>query len=169
MGRSRISFVAAMDKNRLIGGDGAIPWRLPADMKRFRELTWGKPVILGRRTYNSIPAKFRPLPGRHTIVVTNQQDYAAPGATVVHSLAEALAAAGDVPEIMIGGGAVLYTALLPAADCLYLTLVDGEFSGDTYFPAWDTAVWRECAREEHPTDERHAYAYTFLTLERIRP
>ena len=165
----RISLIVAMDKNRAIGVNGRIPWRLPDDMRRFRELTMGKPVVMGRKTYESIPARFRPLPGRHNIVVTRNELYAAPGATVVHSVPAALAAAGDVSEIMIGGGATLYEALLPQADCIYLTIVDGEFGGDTWLPPFAEGAWQEVAREHHAADAQHAYPFTFLTLVRRDP
>ena len=162
----RIALIVVMDRHRLIGAEGTLPWRLPDDARRFKALTMGKPVIMGRRTYESIPTRFRPLTGRHNIVVTRDPAYVAPGCTVVHTTAEALAAAGDVDEVMIAGGAALYAAFLPEADRLYLTLVHGDFSGDTYFPPIDWSQWREVAREEHPADERHAWTHTFLILER---
>lgn len=162
-----ISFVVAMAENRVIGANGRIPWHLPADLKWFRDVTLGKPVIMGRKTYESIPLKFRPLPGRQNIVVTRQHDYRAPGAQVVHSVHEALAAAGEAAEIMIGGGAQLYRLLLPQADRLYLTLVAGQFAGDTFFPAYDPTAWREQFRQEHPADARHRYAFAWVILERL--
>ncbi|HEX6385847.1 MAG TPA: dihydrofolate reductase, partial [Anaerolineae bacterium] len=161
-----ISFVVAMDRNRVIGVGGRLPWRLPDDMKWFKEVTMGKPVIMGRKTYDSIPNRFKPLAGRHNIVLTRNRDYRAEGATVVHSVEEALAATGDADEIMIGGGAQLYEALLPQADRLYLTLVDGTFEGDTYFPELDMREWRERYRQDHDPDERHLYRFTWLILER---
>jgi len=162
-----ISFVVAMDKNRVIGVNGRIPWHLPDDMKWFRDVTMGKPVIMGRKTYESIPDRFRPLVGRQNIVVTRQRDYAAPGAAVVHTLDEALAAAGNADEIIIGGGAALYTALLPRAKRLYLTLIDGELNGDAYFPAYDPAAWREISRQVHEADGRHPYRFIWQVLERV--
>ncbi len=156
-----------MDENGVIGVNGRIPWRLPDDMKWFRDVTMGKPVIMGRKTYESIPSRFRPLPGRHNIVVTRQPTYAAPGATVVHSMEEALQAAGDVDEIIIGGGGELYRLLLPQADRLYLTQVDGQFAGDAVFPQWNPANWQEQFRQHHPADERHPFAFTWLILERV--
>ena len=129
-----LAIVVAMDQNRLIGADNGLPWRLPDDMQWFVQQTMGKPVIMGRKTYESIPAKFRPLKGRHNIVLTRDCSYAAPGATVVHSVKEALAAAGDADEIIIGGGANLYAQLLPQTTRLYLTLVEAELAGDAYFP-----------------------------------
>jgi dihydrofolate reductase len=161
-----ISLIVAMDANRLIGAGNALPWRLPGDMKRFKGITLGKPVVMGRKTYESIPAQFRPLAGRHNIIVTRNQDYQAEGCTVVHSVAEALAAAGDVPEIMIGGGAQLYRALLPQANRLYLTLIDSTFEGDTYFPPLDFGQWRQLSSEEHPPDEHNPFGYRFMILER---
>lgn len=161
-----LSIVVAMDKNRLIGADNGLPWRLPDDMGWFVEKTMGKPVMMGRKTYESIPAKFRPLKGRHNIVLTRSHCYTAPGATVVHSVAEALDAAGNVPEIIIGGGANLYAQLLPQASRLYLTLIDAEFSGNAFFPEIDLAAWRETFRQHHPADERHAFAFTWLILQR---
>lgn len=161
-----IALIAALDKNRLIGAAGAIPWHLPDDMRWFVEQTMDKPVIMGRKTYDSIPPRFKPLKGRHNIIVTRQAAYTAPGCTVVHSPEAALAAAGDVPEIIIGGGAALYRYFLPQAHRLYLTLVDGEFSGDVYFPAYDPAAWQETFRRHHPTDGRHAHPFTWIILER---
>ncbi|HFQ93832.1 MAG TPA: dihydrofolate reductase [Anaerolineae bacterium] len=161
-----ISLIAAMDRNRLIGAAGRIPWHLPDDMRWFVEQTMGKPVIMGRKTYDSIPPRFKPLKGRHNIILTRQPDYAAAGCTVVHSPEAALAAAGDAPEIIIGGGAALYRHFLPQAGRLYLTLVDGEFSGDVYFPPYDPAAWQETFRQPHPADDRHPPPFTWLILER---
>ena len=164
--RPLLAFVVAMDKNRLIGADNRLPWRLPDDMKWFRQVTLGKPVIMGRKTYESIPPKFRPLPERVNVVVTRQLDYVAEGAIVVHSIAEALTAVAPQPEIIIAGGSQLYEQLLPQADRLYLTLVDGEFGGDAYFPAFDWDDWQEISRERHPSDGRHAVPFDWLILDR---
>lgn len=161
-----LAMVVAMDKNRLIGVDNGLPWRLPDDMQWFVQQTMGKPVIMGRKTYASIPAKFRPLKGRHNIVLTRDRRYAAPGATVVHSVEAALAAAGEVEEIIIGGGANLYAQLLPQTTRLYLTLVDAELEGDAYFPEIEWSAWRETFRQDHPADERHQFTFTWLILER---
>ena len=161
-----LAMVVAMDKNRLIGADNGLPWRLPDDMQWFVQQTMGKPVIMGRKTYESIPAKFRPLQGRHNIVLTREQSYEAPGATVVHSVEDALLAAGDAEEIIIGGGANLYAQLLPQTSRLYLTLVEAELDGDAYFPEIDWSAWRETFRHHHPADERHHFAFTWLILER---
>ena len=155
-----------MDHNRLIGVDGGLPWRLPEDMKHFRRVTMGKPVLMGRVTYESIPPRFRPLPGRTNIILTRQEAYAAPDCILVNSLDEALAAAAGQPELMVIGGAKLYEQLLPQAGRLYLTLVDGEFSGDAYFPELDWSQWREVSRQAFERDERHDAAFTILLLER---
>jgi dihydrofolate reductase len=166
--RPPIAFVVAMSRNRVIGIHNGLPWRLPDDMKCFVEITMGKPVIMGRRTYDSIPERFRPLSGRHNIVVTRNEAYDAPGATIVHSIEEALtAAAADMPEeIIIGGGAILYEALLPRADRLYLTRVEADVIGDAFFPALADAEWRTVASCFHDIDERHDYPFTWLLLER---
>jgi len=161
-----IAYVVAMDNNRLIGRDNALPWRLPDDMRWFREQTMGKPCVMGRKTYDSLPARSRPLPGRLNIVVTRNPDYEAPGAVVVHTIDDALRAAGDADEVIIVGGAELYRALLPRVDRLYLTHVHGAADGDVFFPPYDPAGWREVYRQEHPVDDRHPYAFTWLILER---
>jgi dihydrofolate reductase len=156
-----------MDRNGLIGAGDHLPWRLPDDMRRFREITLGKPVLMGRKTYESIHLRFRPLPGRTNIVLTHQTTYDAPGCTVVHSLPQALSAASGHEELMVIGGALLYEQLLPQADRIYLTLVDGEFEGDVFFPVLDETDWQEIAREEHGRDGRHAAPFTFLVLARL--
>lgn len=164
----RIAFVVAMDENRLIGRDNDLPWRLPEDMGWFRRQTIGKPCVMGRKTYDSLPDRFRPLPGRLNIVVTRNRGYGAPGAIVVHSVDDALAAAGDVEEIVVIGGADLFRRLLPVADRLYLTQVHGAAEGDVYFPEFKTDDWDEVFRQEHPVDERHRFAFTWLILDRNR-
>ncbi|MCP4423175.1 MAG: type 3 dihydrofolate reductase [Chloroflexi bacterium] len=164
--RPIISLIAAMDVNRVIGKDGRIPWRLPDDMKWFRQQTMGKPVIMGRKTYESIPERFRPLPGRHNIVVTRNEAYRIEGETVVHAVEEAVAAAGDVAEIMVIGGAELYAQFFPGADRLYLTLVEAMFPGDAYFPEMDSAEWRKVWQETHEIDARHPYPFVWLIFER---
>ncbi len=161
-----LSLIVAMDKNRLIGADNRLPWRLPDDMAWFKEKTMGKPVIMGRKTYQSIPKRFRPLPGRHNIVVTRNRDFTSPGCTVVYSIDAAIAAAGDVDEVVIVGGAQLYEQCLSQVTRIYLTLIDAEFDGDAYFPEIDPADWREIYCREHTADERHAYAFTWLIWER---
>ena len=163
-----IAIVVAIDQNRLIGADNGngLPWRLPDDMQWFVQQTMGKPVIMGRKTYESIPTKFRPLKGRHNIVLTRDRSYEARGATIVHSVEAALAAAGDVEEIVIGGGANLYAQLLPQTNRIYLTLIEAALDGDAHFPEIDWSAWRETFRQHHPADERHMFAFTWLILER---
>jgi dihydrofolate reductase len=156
-----LALIAAVAKNGVIGRGNALPWRLSADMQRFRALTTGHAVIMGRKTWESIG---RPLPGRQNIVVTRQRDYAAPGAVVTGSLDEAMAAiALPEPAYCIGGGE-LYAQALPRATTLHFTHIDREFSGDTRFPDLDASTWRETAREEHHAPE--GYAYAFVTYER---
>jgi len=161
-----ISLIVAMDKNGLIGAGSQVPWRLPDDMHHFRLTTMGKPVIMGRKTYESIPDRFRPLRGRKNIILTRQHDYLAPGCIVTHSLPSAIEVAGDVQEVMVIGGAEIYELFLPMADRIYLTLIDGQFEGDVYFPEIDRDGWHEIQREEHDIDDRHAYPFVFLLLVR---
>ncbi len=163
--RPLISIIVAMAENRVIGSDNALPWHLPADLKHFKAMTVGKPIIMGRKTWESLPGK---LPDRTHIIITANPDYAVAGCLVVHSLEAALEAAGDVSEVMIVGGAMLYQQALPLADRLYLTLVETQVEGDARFPEYDPAQWREIACQRHPSDEKNPYAYSFLTLSRIR-
>lgn len=160
----RIALVAAMAEHRVIGHDNRMPWHLPADLAHFKAVTYGKPVVMGRKTLESIG---RPLPGRHNIVVSRQADYRPEGVTVVADLEAALAAAGDVPELMIIGGATIYAQMLPRADRLYLTFIELAVDGDACFPAWEPGQWRELERERHEPDARNAHAYSFVTLERV--
>ena len=159
-----ISLIWAMDDNRLIGVENRLPWKLPADMKWFRRNTLGKPIIMGRKTFDSFGA--RPLPERTNIVVTRDKEYRAEGAVVVYSIDEALKAAGDAEEVMIIGGASFYEQMLPRADRLYITQVHGTFSGDAWFPEFAMDSWNEVAREEHPVDEKNNVACSFLSFER---
>ncbi len=163
---NKISLIVAMDKNRLIGAKNRLPWRLPDDMRWFVKQTMGKPVIMGRKTYDSIPPKFKPLNGRKNIILTRNKKYQVEGCAVVHSLEEALHAAGDVPEIIIGGGTQIYTLSLPIADRIYLTEVDGIFDGDTYFPETNWAEWQESYRQTHAADVRHTHSFTWIILDR---
>jgi dihydrofolate reductase len=157
-----ISLIVAMDQNRVIGLNNRTPWRLPADMKYFKKTTMGKPIIMGRKTYESIG---RPLPGRKNIVVTSSRHYKAEGCTVVHSIEDALSAAGE-GEVMVIGGARLYEQLLPVADRLYVTLLEKQFEGDTYFPEIDEGDWLEIAREDIEPGEDVPFRYSFIVLER---
>lgn len=162
-----ISIIAALDKNRLIGSTKGLPWYLPADLVHFKKVTLGKPVIMGRRTHETIG---KPLPERKNIVLTRDEDFRAPGCIVVHSTEEALRKAAEHPpaggEIMIIGGGQIYKEFLPLTDRMYLTLIDHEFTGDVYFPEFDWNEWREVKREEHEPDSKNPYKYTFVTLER---
>ncbi len=159
------SLVVAVARNGVIGRDNALPWRLPADLAHFKRVTMGHPVIMGRRTYESIG---KALPGRHNIVVTRNSSYSAPGCTVVPSLEAAWEAAGEAEEACIIGGTSLFREALPDMDVVYLTEVEAEVPGDTYFPQFDRGGWREVELGRHPPDERHAYAQRFLRLERRR-
>ncbi len=166
MARPRISIIAAVADNRVIGRANRLPWRLPADLRHFKALTMGKPMVMGRRTWESLPGL---LPGRPHIVVTRNPGYRAEGGQVVHSLREALQVAGEVPEVMIVGGAELYREALTLADRLYLTRVHATPQGDTLFPDYPAAEWREVAREVRPADDGNPLSCTFLTLDRLRP
>jgi len=158
-----LSIIAALSRNHVIGKDNQLPWRLPADLKHFKAVTLGKPVIMGRKTFESIG---KPLPGRDNIVVTRDPQYRADGIAVTHSLDDALAQAHAAPEIMLIGGAQLYTQALPRAQRLYLTLIHADFDGDAHFPDYEPSEWRETAREDHAPDEKNPYRYSFLILER---
>jgi dihydrofolate reductase len=164
--RPKISFVVAMDRNRLIGTGDALPWRLPDEMRRFKEITMSHPVLMGRKTYESIPQKFRPLEGRTNIVLTSQKGYEAPGCLVVHTLEQALTAVSPDQELMVIGGARVFEELMPLVDRLYLTEIDGEYTGNVYFPDFDRNDWLETGREFHSRDDRHDSPFTFLVLDR---
>ena len=157
-----VSIIVAAGENGVIGKGGKIPWRLPADMTRFKSVTMGHPVIMGRKTYESIG---KPLPGRRNIVITRQDDYRAEGSEVARSLGDALKIAGD-GEVFVIGGAEIYREALPLAKKLYLTQVGGVFEGDTYFPKIDTTVWHETSRTPGIQDEKNLYPHTFLIFER---
>jgi len=158
----KVAFVVAMDKNRAIGRGGALPWHLPDDLRRFKALTLGKTVLMGRKTLESIG---RPLPKRRNVVLTRDPSFGAEGVRVVHSLAEALLLDD---EIMVIGGGEVYKLFLPIATHLHLTLVDTVVpDADAFFPAWGSADWRETYREFHPTDEYHAIAFSYVDLERV--
>ena len=160
---SNLSLIAALADNHVIGRDNKLPWHLPADLAHFKRLTIGKPIIMGRRTWESLPGL---LPHRTHVIVTRDPDYRAEGGFVVHSIDEALAFAGDAEEIMVVGGAELYRQCLPLASRLYLTLVHTVIEGDAVFPAYSTDEWCEQARESHAADERNPLDYSFVTLAR---
>jgi dihydrofolate reductase len=161
----RIALVAAVAANGVIGRDGVLPWRLPADLRRFRELTLGHHVVMGRRTHASIG---RALDGRVNLVLTSRPESVAPGCRPSRDLDEALAvarAAGE-SEVHVIGGAAVYAAALPRASRIYLTKIEATIDGDTRFPDLDPGEWREVAREERPADERNTYPLAFTVLER---
>ena len=158
-----VSIVVAMDERGGIGRDGQLPWHLPDDLKRFKQLTLGKPIVMGRKTWDSIG---RPLPGRHNIVVSRQAGLRLPGATVVSSIEAAFVAAGDVPEICIIGGAEIFRLTLPLAEVVHLTIVHAALPADTRLAPFEALDWVEVAREPRPADARHGYAFTFVTLRR---
>jgi len=159
-----ISLIAAMADDRAIGIENRLPWKLPADMKWFRRHTVGKPIVMGRKTFESFGG--RPLPERSNIVITRDEGYQAEGAVVVHTIKEAIAAAGNVEEVMIIGGESFYRQMLPHADRFYITLVHGSFEADAWFPEFDWDNWTEVSREEHPADGKNAWACSFIVLER---
>ena len=156
-----ISIVAALDESGLIGSGGRLPWRLRGDLRRFRRLTMGKPVLMGRRTFESIG---RPLDGRTNIVLSRQPGYEAPGCRTAASFDAALAAARGAEEVMVIGGAGVYARALPRAHRLHLTRVQGRFEGDVYFPSWDESEWKEERRE--PGGDPEGPAYSFVTYRR---
>jgi dihydrofolate reductase len=160
----RFGLVVAMDRDRVIGRDGTLPWHLPDDLARFRSITMGKPIVMGRRTHESIG---RALPGRRNLVLTGDPDYEAPGCEVCASLDEALARCAQVPEVMIIGGAAVYREALARACRLYLTEVDATVGGDVHFPPLEADDWRELSCEAHPRDARHAYDFRYRVLERV--
>jgi dihydrofolate reductase len=164
-----VSLLAAAAANGVIGRDNAMPWHLPEDLAHFKRLTLGHPVIMGRRTYESIVAALgRPLPGRTNIVLTRQPGYAAPGCTVVGSLAAALEATREAREVFVIGGAEIYRLALPRADRVYLTRIDAAFEGDAFFPPLDPADWREVGREDHPPAGGRTFGFSFLRYDRLR-
>lgn len=165
----RLSMMVAKASNNVIGRDNKLPWYLPNDLKYFKQVTFGKPVIMGRKTWESLKG---PLPGRTNIVITRQADYAAEGAKVVATLEEAVTMAENVAfiegqeETVIMGGAEIYQLALPKADRLYLTEVHAEVEGDTFFPEYDTSQWKEIGREDFAAEGPNPYDYSFVVYER---
>jgi dihydrofolate reductase len=161
-----LSLVVAMARNGVIGRGTGLPWHLPDDLRHFKAVTLGKPILMGRRTYDTIG---RPLPGRDNLVLTRDRTWQAPGVTAVPSLAAAQARAADAGahDLMVIGGAEVFRLALPLARRIYLTEVLADLEGDTYFPPFDRGAWREVESTLHPADERHAYAMRFVTLEKI--
>jgi len=157
-----ITLIVAVADSGVIGRDNALPWHLPEDLKRFKRLTMGKPMIMGRKTFESIG---KPLPGRHNIVVTRDANYRRDGVSVVHGVDDAVRAAAEASEIMVIGGADLFRLFLPHAGRIQLTRVHGDIAGDVRWPALDDS-WQVVARESHAADDRHAYAMTFEVWEK---
>ena len=164
-----ISLIAALTRNRVIGKDNDLPWHLPDDMKYFMQTTKGHHVVMGRKNYDSIPEKFRPLPNRTNIVVTRQKDLKLPGCLVVNALEDAVSIARNAgeSELFIIGGSTIYRLGLPFADRLYLTEIDAELDGDTHFPAINRNDWKEVSRKHHPADDRHAFPFDFVIYDPI--
>lgn len=161
-----LGLVAALDRNRAIGRSGDMPWHLPDDLKRFKQLTLGKPVLMGRKTALSIG---RPLPGRPNLVLSRGGAAPYAGQQLVRSLDEAIAVAAGGELLVIGGGEI-YALALPRASRLYLTEIDAAVAdADTWFPAWDRTQWRETARRAHAADARHEFAFDFVDYARIAP
>ena len=163
-----ISLIAALTKNRVIGKNNDLPWHLPDDMKYFMQTTKGHHVIMGRKNYESIPEKFRPLPNRTNIVVTRQKNFSAPNCIVVNSIEEGLqiAKANQEKETFIIGGAEIYNQGFSQANKLYLTEIQTSLEGDTYFPEFNKNQWKEISRTHHLADERHKFAFDFVVFER---
>ena len=168
----RLCLIVAMAKNRVIGRDGDLPWRLSADLKYFKAKTRGKPVVMGRKTYDSIHAMLGgPLPGRANIIITRDTSYTATGCIVVHGFEAGVRAAEEIArndgaeEVMVIGGAEIYARALDEADRLYLTEIDAEVDGDAYFPEFNKSQWREVSREDHQDDGD--LAYSFVVLDRV--
>jgi len=160
-----VTLIVAVADSGVIGHDNALPWHLPDDLKRFKRLTLGKPVVMGRKTFESIG---KPLPGRQNIVVTRDANYQREGIMVVHGVDAALEAAAEQAEIMVIGGAELFRLFLPLASRVHLTCVHGDIAGDVKWPPLDVREWKVVESERHETDERHIYAMTFEVWEKRR-
>ena len=169
MKRPRVAFVVAVARNGVIGRQGKLPWRISSDLKRFKAITLGKPVIMGRKTWESLPK--RPLPGRVNIVITRDRRYQAQGAVVAASIAEAVARARETEseEICVIGGSDIFHEMLPMADRLYLTEIDLEPEGDVVFPPLDPKAWRETSREVHARQEGDDAGFVLRMLDRVAP
>ena len=158
-----VSIIAAMDRNGVIGANGNLPWHISADLKYFKKITMGKPIVMGRKTHESIG---RPLPGRENIILTRDRDYKTEGCIVLNSLEEILKHCNDVDEIMITGGAEIYQLALDRVSKIYLTEVHTEIEGDTFFPDFDRDRWEEISREDYKADEQNDFDYSFVVLKR---
>ncbi len=159
----RIEAIVAMSENRVIGYRKKMPWHLPADLKHFKDITMGKPILMGRTTYESIG---KPLTGRCNIVITRDVEFKAPGCVITNSISCALEAASYSDKLLVIGGASLFDHMLPQTDRIYMTIIHHDFSGDTHFPELNMAEWEERERSAHQPDDRNPYPYTFITLDR---
>jgi len=159
-----ISIIVAASENNVIGAAGDLPWRLSDDLKRFKAMTMGKPIVMGRKTWDSIG---RPLPGRQNVVVTRQAGFVAEGCDIVASMEEALTLTAGAEEVMVIGGSQVYALFLPDAERLYLTRVHAEVEGDAFFPEIDASVWRLVGDEPHSADDGNVFDFSFRTYERI--
>ncbi len=166
MTRPVVALIAAVSRNHVIGHDNALLWNIPEDMQFFRRTTAGCPVIMGRKTWESLPPRFRPLPGRRNVVVSRQSRFEAPGAEVAASVQAALALVQDAPKVFVIGGAQIYEAALAQADELLLTEIDREYVGDTAFPAWDKAQFEEVQRETVRAAAPNNFDISFVTYRR---
>jgi len=160
---TKLSMIVATANNRIIGKDNDMPWHLPADLAYFKKTTLGKPVIMGRKTYESIG---RPLPGRRNIVISRDATYHAEGVDTVTTVDAALALVSDVEEVMVIGGGAIYTHCLPAATRLYITHIEAEIAGDTQFPFYDLNVWKKVSSDKRIADEKNAYNLDFCVYEK---
>jgi dihydrofolate reductase len=165
---ARLALIAVVARNGVIGHDNQLLWRLPEDQRYFRRVTQGHAVIMGRRTWDSLPERFRPLPGRRNIVVTRQTDWHAPGAEACHSPTAALALVADSPQAFVIGGADLYAAALPLADELLITEIERDYNGDTRFPPFDPKLFAEVARERHHAAPPNDFEFSFVTYQKNR-
>ena len=170
-----ISLIAAVSENNVIGKNNTLPWHLPADMKYFRDTTMGHCVIMGRKNYDSIPLKYRPLDGRTNIVVTRQKDFTADGCIVVNSVEEALNAADRIPplggggaEVFIIGGADIYRQTINIADKMYYTKIHHTFDGDAFFPKMDSNRWEKKMQKDFQPDEKNKFPFSFCVYEKVR-
>lgn len=159
----KISLIVAMAANRVIGRDGQMPWHLSADLQRFKKITLGSPILMGRKTFEAIG---RPLPGRANLVISQNPDFRAEGCKVFADIDSALKSVADCKELFVIGGSTLYKAMLPVADYLYLTLIEQSFAGDTHFPLFDETQWQEIDNEDVSDDPQVNFSYRFSTLER---
>ncbi len=160
----QLSIIVAMDRNRVIGINDTLPWHISEDLKHFKKITMGKPIVMGRKTHESIG---RPLPGRENIIITRDKHYRAEGCTVLHSLEAVFEHCRDVDEVMITGGSEIYKHALEKATRLYLTEVHAEIEGDTFFPEFNRNEWQETGRETFKADEKNEFDYSFVVLDKI--